>query len=294
MALGVKGDDEVIVPNYTQIASANAVILAGASPVLVDIEVSNHCLALDLAEKAITPKTKAIIFVSLNGRCPDMDRVVSLAQRYGLYLVEDAAESLGSTWKGKHLGTFGVIGSFSFSPSKIITTGQGGALVTDDEKLYNEICSIKDFGRYNAGVDSYRIMGFNFKYTDVQAVIGIEQMKKLEWRIKRKKDMFSIYQRELESLSQVRFIETNLSDTAPWFIDILTQDPLPLKVFLEERGIGSRQFFPPIHSQRPYGLSGEYPNSDYVSAHGLWLPSSSFLSDEDIRRICEEIKIFYS
>jgi perosamine synthetase len=293
MALGIKGDDEVIVPNYTQIASSNSVVLAGAKPVLVDIDSSTHCLDLDLAEKAITSRTKAIMFVSLNGRCPDMNKVVALTQKYGLHMIEDAAESLGCTYKGKHLGTFGIIGSFSFSPSKIITAGQGGGLVTDDEGLYNEMSSIKDFGRYKAGVDSYRIMGFNFKYTDLQAVIGIEQMKKLQWRVKRKKEMYALYQHELAGVSEVRFVDTDLEDTAPWFIDVLVPDPLALKDYLGKRDIGTRPFFPPIHSQPPYELNGEYPNSEYVSTHGLWLPSSSFLSDKDIKRVCTEIKRFY-
>lgn len=293
MALGIKGDDEVIVPDFTQIASANAVVLAGAKPVLVDIDATTLCLDLNLAEKAITPRTKAIIFVSLNGRCPNMNEVVALVHKHGLYLIEDAAESLGSTYQGKHLGTFGIIGSFSFSPSKIITTGQGGALVTNDEGLYRDISSIKDFGRFRSGVDSYRIMGFNFKYTDLQAVIGIEQMKKLEWRVKRKKEIFALYEQELKEIPEIKFIDTNLEDTSPWFVDILVPDPLALKNYLEERGIGTRPFFPPIHSQPPYRLNGEYPNSEYVSAHGLWLPSSSFLSNEDIKRICNEIKAFY-
>ncbi len=293
MALGINGDDEVIVPDYTQIASANSVILAGAKPVLVDIDISNHCLDLDLVKKAITPRTKAIMFVSLNGRCTDMNKLVDLASKHGLHLIEDAAESLGCRYKGKHLGTFGVIGSFSFSPSKIITTGQGGALVTDDENLYKEISSIKDFGRYQSGVDSYRIMGFNFKYTDLQAVVGIAQMKKLEWRVRRKKEMFALYRHELKDVRQVEFIDTDLEEISPWFIDVLVPEPSVLKKHLGEQGIGSRPFFPPIHSQPPYGLNDEYPNTDYVSAHGLWLPSSSFLSDEDIKRVCGEIKVFY-
>ncbi len=294
MALGIKGDDEVIVPDYTQIASANSVVLAGAKPVLVDIDASNHCLDLDLVEKAITPQTRAIMLVTLNGRCPDMNKFTELAQKYGLHLVEDAAESLGCRYKGKHLGTFGIVGSFSFSPSKIITAGQGGALVTDDEDLYNEIISIKDFGRYKAGVDSYRVMGFNFKYTDLQAVIGIEQMKKLSWRVERKKEMFSLYRSELEGVSQVQFIETDLEEIAPWFIDVLVPDPSALKEYLGDKGIGTRPFFPPIHSEPPYGLTGDYPNTEYVASHGLWLPSSSFLSDDDIKRVCAEIKEFYN
>jgi len=184
MALGIGKEDEVIVPDYTMIASANAVVLVGAKPILVDIDPSNLCLDLELAVGAITPKTRAIMFVSINGRCPDMDKVIALAGKYNLYLIEDAAQSLGSRYKGKHLGTFAEIGSFSFSFPKIITTGQGGALVTDNEELFRKISMIKDFGRPQSGVDYHEIMGLNSKFTDLQAVIGIEQMKRLDWRVK--------------------------------------------------------------------------------------------------------------
>src|SRR5262249_1301273 len=145
--LGIGPGDEVIVPDYTMIASANAVVLAGAKPVFVDIELDTLCLDLELTEKAITCATRAIMLVSLNGRAPDMDAIMALAQRHGLFVVEDAAQSLGSRWRGKHLGTFGVIGSFSFSAPKVITTGQGGALITDDPELFDRISKIKDFGR---------------------------------------------------------------------------------------------------------------------------------------------------
>jgi perosamine synthetase len=294
LALGVGPGDEVIVPDLTMIASANAVVLIGAKPVFVDISGSNLCLDLDLAEEACTANTKAIMLVSLNGRAPDMDRVRALAARCGLYLVEDSAQSLGSRYKGRHLGTFGHVGSFSFSAPKIVTTGQGGALVTDDPNIADKIRKVKDFGRRQSGVDYHEMLGFNFKFTDLQAVIGIEQMKKLEWRVQRKKEMFALYRCELLATDQITFIETDLTDTAPWFIDVLVPDPSALTSYLSERGIGSRPMYPAIHSQPAYGLSGDYPNSEYVAKHGLWLPSSSFLEDETIKRICAEIRAFYS
>jgi perosamine synthetase len=293
LALGIGPDDEVIVPDFTMIASANAVVLVGARPVLVDVDRETLCIDTDLAEQAITPRTKAMMVVSLNGRCPDIELAVSLARGHGLFVVEDAAQSLGSRCAGKHLGTFGDIGSFSFSSPKVITTGQGGALVTDDEVLFERISMIKNFGRRKSGVDYHEVLGYNFKFTDLQAVVGIEQMKKLRWRVRRKKEMFTLYQRELADVPQVEFIETNLEDTSPWFIDILVPDPQSLAAFLKERGIGTRPFYPPVHSQPPYGVDGVFPVSDYISAHGLWLPSSSFLSDDDILRVCGEVRAFY-
>lgn len=293
MALGVGAGDEVIVPDFTMIASANAVVLASATPVFVDIDRPTLCLNLDLVEQAITPRTKAIMLVSLNGRAPDMERAVAQARDHGLFLVEDAAQSLGSRWRGRHLGTFGQIGSFSFSAPKVITTGQGGALVTDDDDLIEAIRKIKDFGRAQSGVDEHMALGYNFKFTDLQAVIGLAQMEKLDWRVQRKKEMFALYQRELADVPEVTFVDTNLDDTSPWFVDVLVPGPLALRDHLEKRGIGARPFYPPLHTQAPYHLTGDYPETEYVSRHGLWLPSSSFLDDETIRRICAEIRAFY-
>jgi perosamine synthetase len=297
MALGIKNGDEIIVPDYTMIASANAIVLAGAKPVFVDIDPVNLCLELELAEKAINRRTKAIMFVSINGRCPDMDKVATLARKHNLYLVEDAAQSLGSRCRGKHLGTFGEIGSFSFSFPKIITTGQGGALVTDDEELYRRITMIKDFGRPKAGVDYHEIMGLNSKFTDLQAVIGIEQMKKLDWRVKRKKEIYKLYYDLLQGIKEVELIATNLEDCSPWFIDILVnRDGMRdnLAKFLESRGIGTRPFYPAIHTQPPYSyVKGNFRASESVSQRGLWLPSSSFLTNDDVERACSEIKAFF-
>ena len=297
MALGIGQGDEVIVPDYTMIASANAVVLAGAKPTLVDIDPQTLCLDLEKAEKAVIPKTKAIMFVSLNGRCPDMDQVVALARKHNLYLIEDAAQSLGSRHKGKHLGTFGEIGSFSFSYPKVITTGQGGALVTDSEELYDKISKIKDFGRPKSGVDYHEIMGFNSKFTDLQAVIGIEQMKKLPWRVERKREIYALYQKLLHDVEQIQYIDTDLADCSPWFIDILLESEKErnnLMQSLSEKGIGTRPFYPPIHTQPPYAyVKGDFANTESVSSRGLWLPSSSFLTNEDIDRVCTEIKNFF-
>ncbi len=296
MALEINRGDEVIVPDYTMIASANAIVLVGAKPVFIDIDPSNLCLNLDKTEEAITPRTRAIMFVSINGRCPDMNTVVAFARKHNLFLIEDTAQSLGSRYLGKHLGAFGDVGSFSFSSPKIITTGQGGALVTDNEELFSRIIKIKDFGRPQSGRHYHEIMGLNAKFTDLQAVIGIEQMKKLDWRVRRKKEMYKLYYQQLKDIEPIKFIDTNLEDCAPWFIDILVEQARDdLVLFLEERGIGTYSFYPPVHTQPPYShIKGDFPNSEYVSRCGLWLPSSSFLSDEDVDRICTEIRSYFS
>ena len=153
-ALDIGTGDEVIVPAFSMIASANAVLLAGATPVFVDIDPQTLSLDIEATEAAITTRTKAVMLVSLNGRAPDMDRMMAMCARHGVAVVEDSAQSLGSRRHGRHLGTFGRIGSFSFSAPKIITTGQGGALVTDDDDLIGRIHQLRDFGRARSGSTS--------------------------------------------------------------------------------------------------------------------------------------------
>jgi perosamine synthetase len=276
------------------IASANAVRLAGGKPILVDVDSENLCLDLNLARQAVTDRTRAIIYVSLNGRCHNMDLVSTLAEETNVILLEDAAQSLGCRYKGKHLGTFGKCGAFSFSTPKIITTGQGGAVVTDDEELRRRMLLIKDFGRPKSGVDYHLTLGYNFKFTDLQAVIGIEQIKKLDWRLNRKKEMYKIYFDLLERTPGIRFVDTDLKDTAPWFIDIIVEGKRDqLAASLQKSGIGTRPFYPAIHTQPPYGNSGsQFPNSEHLATNGLWLPSSTRLEDEDIKWTCSEIDAY--
>ena len=292
-ALKIGRGDEVIVPDLTMIATATAVTWCGATPVLVDIDPETLCLDLELAERAVGPKTRAIMLVSLNGRAPNMSRAVDLAARRGLALVEDAAQSLGASWGGRHLGTFGRIGCFSFSAPKIITTGQGGACVTDDDELATGLRMVRDFGRTRGGVDEHETVGFNFKFTDLQAVVGIEQMKKLDSRVARKKAMFGRYQQRLASIPEVTMLSTDLEAVPPWFIDVLVPEPAALQRHLAARGIGARLFYPALHTQAPYARDASCPHAVHAASHGLWLPSSSFLDDDTIDRVCDDIAAFY-
>ncbi len=296
LALGLKTGDEVLVPDMTMVASPNSAALVGIKPILVDIEPETLCMDLKQAKKSLTSKTKALMYVPFNGRSNDMDEVVKFCKNNKLYLIEDAAQALGSFWEGKHLGTFGDIGSFSFSVPKIITTGQGGALVTNNKKIYQKIKRLKDFGRTMGGNDIHDYMGWNFKFTDLQAVVGLEQMKKLSWRLKRKKALWKRYFQGLKNVGDIAFIPTNLENTVPWFIDIFTAKRDQLARYLGEKGIGTRSIYPPIHSQKIYKLfykDKNFPVTGKFAAKGLWLPSSSNLKDDEIRYVCGKIKEFY-
>ena len=295
LAVGVKPGDEVIVPDFTMIATPNSVKLIGAIPAFVDIESESLCMDYKKTEQAINEKTKAIIYVSFNGRSGAINRFKGLCKKHNIAFIEDSAQSLGSFKSGKHLGTFGDIGSFSFSVPKIITTGQGGALVTDDDKLADKLRKLKDFGREGGGNDIHYSIGYNSKFTDLQAVIGIEQMKKLDWRVKRKKEIYKLYQDNLENVDEVEMIPTNLDDISPWFIDVFVPDPFDLQKYLKENNIGSRQIYPPIHTQQAYkelNALSFLVSEDYCR-RGLWLPSSSRLTNEEIGYICNTIREYY-
>jgi perosamine synthetase len=142
-------------------------------------------------------------------------------------------------------------------------------------------------------MDFHETVGFNFKFTDLQAVLGIEQMKKLRWRARRKKEMYEMYRQGLAGICEIQFLATNLDEVSPWFIDILVPDPLAVQKYLSAHDVGSRRFHPAIHSQPAFGWPGYFPNTEYAAQHGLWLPSSSFLADDDIRSVCGAIRAFF-
>lgn len=293
-ALDIGLGDEVIVPDITMAATPNVVILAGAKPIFCDIEAESLCLDVEKTERAITKRTKAVMHVSLNGRAGRLKELKELCRKKKIHLVEDAAQSLGSFFKGKHLGRYGIIGSFSFSTPKILTTGQGGCLITDKAKVYKKIKLIRDFGRPRGGIDFYKTVGWNFKFTDLQAVIGIEQMRKLEARINKKKKMFKLYQKLLSGIKEIKFIETNLKETTPWFVDIFAPKREKLMDYLKENSIGSRPIYPALHAQPAYNKKGNFPVSAKIAKSGLWLPSSLTLTDNQIKYICQKIKQFYN
>ncbi len=297
LAMGLKAGDEVIVPNYTMIATPNSVKIFGAEPVFVDVEVETLCLDIERVKEAITPKTKAIMLVTANGRYPKsgIEPFQKLASQYELILIEDSAQSLGSYYPdGRHIGTVGDVGSFSFSAPKIISTGQGGCVVTNNDDVAAKVRRLKDFGRSGGGNDVHSEIGYNFKFTELQACIGIEQMKKLPWRVERKKEIYKRYRDNLKSVQEVKFFEQDFNSTAPWFIDVLVERREELQNVLKGKQIGTRVMYGPINKQEAYNIPGEHEVSNLVGKKGLWLPSEGQLADSSIDYICEQISEFYN
>jgi perosamine synthetase len=216
-----------------------------------------------------------------------------ICDRRGILLLEDAAQSRGSRSSGRHLGTFGRTGILSFSAPKIITTGQGGAVLTDDDEVAAKVERIKDFGRAVPGVDQHESIGFNFKFTDVQAVIGLAQMARLPARVERKKALYALYASHLAEIPEVSLVQTDLHEVAPWFMDVYVDDPQGLRAHLAAAGIGSRPVYPPIHSQPAFHEPGNFPESERVARTGLWLPSSVRLTDGDVARVCGCVAEFF-
>lgn len=296
-AAGFGPGDKVVVPNYTMIATPNAVTWAGATPLLADIDPGTLCL--DLASVPDDPAIKGVIHVSINGRSGDMAAMRRWCDERTVVLIEDACQALGSTWADRALGSFGHMGCYSFTPHKIITTGQGGAVVSADEDLAVAVAKLKDFHRTAPATDTHDGIGYNFKFTDLQAVVGLAQLAAMDYRLKRKRTLFATYKDQLAHIPEVTMPATDLTQVAPWFMDILLPDTATrdgLRDHLLAAGIGSRVFYPPINHQPMYSAAhpeGSLPVSEDLAVRGLWLPSSIGLSDADLERVCTAVARYF-
>jgi perosamine synthetase len=298
-ALGVGGGDEVIVPDVTFIATANAVRLTGATPVLVDVDPRTLNIDVEGARLAITAKTKAIVPVHVSGRAADMPAIVALARQHGLAVVEDAAEALLSRSKGRALGTFGIAGCLSFSPNKTITTGQGGMVLTDDDALMARLRALKDHGRPvrgTGGNDEHPTLGFNFKLTNVQSAVGMAQADAIEARAARLRQIYRLYCDGLRGLEPVVLpgFDVDHGETPQW-IDAVVERRDELVERLGSLDIHCRPFWFPIHTQSPYHETHDrFVHSTRLMPKALWLPSALSLTDADIAHVCTTIKHFYT
>jgi perosamine synthetase len=299
-ACGVGPGDEVIVPDLTFVATANAVRLAGARPVLADIRPQDFSLDTSAVENALTAKTRAIVPVHVNGRGGSIEEIVALAGRHGLAVVEDAAEALGSRLSGRPLGSFGDAAAFSFAPTKVVTTGQGGVVVSDDPGVARRVRELKDQGRATrgtGGADAHPVFGFNFKLTNVQAAIGLIQLERLDERLAHLRALEDWYAKEFEGLEpEVRLVggDRDGGEAHNW-VDVLVDDRDALAEHLRESGADPREFWFPLHAQ-PQDAADEasFPNATWASRHGLWLPSALSVTRRDVATVGEAVRGFVS
>lgn len=297
-ASGVGAGDEVLVPDVTFIATANAVTLTGATPVLVDVLPGTLAMDPHAAERAVTPRTKAMVPVHVSGRAAPMGSLQAVAARAGLTVIEDAAEALLSRHDGQFLGTLGRAGCFSFSPNKTITTGQGGLIVTSDDALAVRLRELKDQGRPvrgTGGNDVHASVGFNFKLTNLQAAVGLGQLPRLEARARHQRDLYRWYRQELHDVPQVELLPFDVDGgETPQWIDALVAERDRLVADLLQHDMHCRPFWYPIHTQQPYGRpDAGYPVSTVLMRRAVWLPSALDLTEGDIAEVCGRIRAFY-
>ena len=294
MGLGIGPGDEVIVPDLTFIATANAARLAGAEVRLVDIEPDRFTIDVGAAAAAIGPRTAAIIAVDVNGRACDYRALEELAARHGLVLVCDSAEGLGSRFAGQCLGSFGNAGCFSFSANKTVTSGQGGLVVTNDARVHQRLRELKDHGRVAGGTggdDSHPVIGFNFKYTNLQAAVALVQFTRLPERLEALRRRDRLYRQHLAGISEIRLPPdgSNTGEVCQW-MDILSDRRGDIQKSLSDMGAGTRAFWHPLHRQPPYAARDEdFPNAADVSRRGLWLPSHLEIAADQIAAVCEAV-----
>jgi perosamine synthetase len=304
LAYGIEPDDEVIVPSLTMIATCNAVKFIGAKPVFCDVDFTTACLDVNKVNLLITKKTKAIIYVSLNGRVnhSKLLELNRLCKNKNIVLIKDDAQSLGAkSTEGWNIQDrrYADIHTLSFSPHKLISTGQGGAILTDNKEIYENIKRLKDFGRLKGGSDIHDYFGINSKFTEMQSVLGLEQLKTINDKIQFKKDIYKLYRENLDCYSIFMF--EYYENYVPWFVDFYIPEHInreKLMTYLKENNIGTRAMYPLCHKQKCYsnhrtelkyfGTFGEY-----YSTKGIWLPSSFDLNKKDIIYICQKINEFF-
>jgi perosamine synthetase len=295
MAVGIGPGDEVIVPDLTFIATANAVRLTGATVRLVDVEPRRFALDVDKAEAAIGPRTRAVVPVDVNGRGADYAALEKLCARRGLELVCDAAEAFGSRFQGRPLGSFGRAAAFSFSANKTVTTGQGGMVATNEDAVHDRLRELKDQGRRQQGTggnDLHPVLGFNFKLTNLQAAVGLAQLDRLEARLDgfRRRDRW--YRELLGDCPGIVLptVDHNGGEITQW-TDALIDRADEIESALSAEKIGSRRFWLPIHRQESYrAADAGFEAAIDVSARGLWLPSHFSLTQEEAERTASVIR----
>lgn len=295
LALGIGPGDEVIIPDATWIASAAPISYVGATPIFADIDPQTWCLSAETVRPLMTPKTKAIIAVNLYGHMPLYDDLLAL----GIPVIEDAAESVGSRYKGKLSGTFGVTSCFSFHGSKTLTTGEGGLLVTDDEKLYDRCMILRDHGRIPGDVLFQNIeVGYKYKMSNLQAALGLAQLERIEELVQGKRQIFEWYQEAFQDLKDVHLNPDHPDvDNSYWMTTALfNRLKFEMIAHLKQHGIATRPFFDPLSALKAYAHAKDKTRACAtnktaytLSEKGINLPSAANLSLEDVHYIKQAI-----
>jgi perosamine synthetase len=298
MALGLKEGDEVIVPSFTYIATANAVRYCGAKPVFADCLYDTWNIDPDDILRKITPKTKGIIPVHLYGNPCDMDPILEIARSNNLFVLEDAAECHGATYKSKKAGTFGDAGIFSFFGNKIITTGEGGMVVTDNLALAEKMRLLKGQGMDPKRRYWFNEVGYNYRMTNIEAAIGLAQLEKIDEHIKARCDVAAAYDKLFKGFEDylVTQVITKNAKSVFWMYSIRLTDKSKisrdeLMENLNEDGIETRPLFYPMHIMPPYyDESAKCPITEKIACNGINIPTHSTLNNEDIEYIADKIK----
>lgn len=293
MALGVGPGDEVILPNRTFVATAHAALLLGAKVVLVDV--LPHITALDVSqvERRITRRTKAIMPVHLSGRAVDMAALRKVARKHGVSVVEDACQALFSRGHGGFLGTLSDAGCFSLGVTKLISTGQGGVVVTRSRKIYEQLKLVRNHGVADTFEAVYGVKGFNFKFTDLQASLGLVQLGRGPERVKHVKAVYSTYASALAGLPFLKLIPVNVKGgEVPLYVEVMCEEREPLRKFLARRGVQTRPFLPDLDRSPHLRAKGAFPHSRPFSAQGFFLPSGPSQSLSDVERAIEAIRSY--
>lgn len=297
IALGVGPGDEVIMPTLTYIATANAVRMCGAKPVFVESDAETWNVDPEAIEAAITPRTKAIIPVHLYGLSCDMTRIMDIANRHGIPVIEDAAEAHGAKWDGKVVGSMGAIGSFSFFGNKIITSGEGGMLVTDDEKLYDTMKLYRSQGVDPSQKRYWHIVsGYNYRMTNMQAAVGLGQLENVQWHLAQRRRVAEAYTRlirdKLEGYAVIQRVD-DPENHVYWMNSVVLtdrakQDRDSVMAELEGKNIEMRPLFYPMHIMPPFeDKSLSFPVAERLSANGINLPSHAGMDEEKINYVVD-------
>jgi len=303
LSLGVGPGDEVIVPDITWIATAAPITYVGATPVFADIDAQNWCLSPESFRACITSRTKAVIPVDLYGNMPDMDPILDTAKHYGIAVIEDAAEAIGSEYKGRKAGSLGDTGVFSFHGSKTLTTGEGGMLVTDREDLYRRALVLRDHGREPGDLMFFNSeVAFKYKVTSMQAALGLAQLERIDELIERKRQIFNWYKNELDGCT---FLTLNSEPPGTkntfWMVTIILDkgyalDKSQLMQRMAQKKIDCRPFFHPLSSLPAYRNSRNAqeaslrnPVSYGISPLGVNLPSGMDLTQLKVKYVCDTL-----